>query len=107
MPACWRTCPRPDAALLFIVRKSGTQPLQISRLSAGARVQYCRKDRTRHSREFVMITVRPAAERGADNLSWLDSRHTFSFGHYYDAKHMGFGPLRVINEDRVRPGAGF
>jgi quercetin 2,3-dioxygenase len=54
-----------------------------------------------------MITLRPAAERGTDNLGWLDSRHTFSFGHYYDAKHMGFGPLRVINEDRVRPGAGF
>jgi redox-sensitive bicupin YhaK (pirin superfamily) len=54
-----------------------------------------------------MITVRPAAARGTENLGWLDSRHTFSFGHYYDAKHMGFGPLRVINEDRVRPGAGF
>jgi redox-sensitive bicupin YhaK (pirin superfamily) len=54
-----------------------------------------------------MITLRPAAERGTDNLGWLDSRHTFSFGHYYDAKHMGFGPLRVINEDRVRPGGGF
>ena len=60
---------------------------------------------TRHSREHPMITLRPAAERGTDNLGWLDSRHTFSFGHYYDAKHMGFGPLRVINEDRVRPGA--
>src|SRR5437588_4373112 len=54
-----------------------------------------------------MTTLRPAAERGADKLGWLDSRHTFSFGHYYDPKHMGFGPLRVINEDRVRPAAGF
>jgi len=54
-----------------------------------------------------MIAIRPAEERGQAKLGWLDSRHSFSFGHYYDPKHMGFGPLRVINEDRVTPGAGF
>jgi len=54
-----------------------------------------------------MISVRHAAERGTANFGWLDSRHTFSFGDYYDRKQMGFGPLRVINEDRVSPGQGF
>ncbi len=54
-----------------------------------------------------MIVERPAAERGKVGIGWLDSRHTFSFGHYHDPQWMGFGPLRVINEDRVAPGAGF
>ena len=54
-----------------------------------------------------MILQRPASDRGVVDAGWLDSRHTFSFGHYHDPQWMGFGPLRVINEDRVAPGAGF
>ncbi len=54
-----------------------------------------------------MITVRNAHERGRTTIGWLDSRHTFSFGQFYDPANMGFGPLRVINDDVVRPGAGF
>ncbi len=54
-----------------------------------------------------MQTIRYSDERGVANFGWLDSRHTFSFGHYHDQRFMGFGPLRVINEDKVAPARGF
>jgi redox-sensitive bicupin YhaK (pirin superfamily) len=54
-----------------------------------------------------MITRRPADERGSTRTDWLDSWHTFSFNRYYDARHMGFRDLRVINEDFVAPATGF
>lgn len=54
-----------------------------------------------------MLKIRKAEDRGLANLEWLSSRHTFSFADYHDPDFMGFGPLHVINEDRVEPSKGF
>ncbi len=54
-----------------------------------------------------MISIRHSNDRGAVKMGWLDAKHSFSFGSYYDPEHMGFGPLRVINEDRIQPAQGF
>ena len=54
-----------------------------------------------------MITLRRSEDRGSSKIDWLDSRHSFSFGDYYDPANESFGPLRVINEDWIKGGAGF
>ncbi|MCT0247486.1 pirin family protein [Synechococcus sp. CS-205] len=55
----------------------------------------------------TQTVLRPAAERFHGRLDWLESRHTFSFGHHYDPAWVGYGPLLVINEDTIAPGRGF
>lgn len=55
----------------------------------------------------MSIEIIPSEQRGVTRLDWLESKHSFSFGDYYDPKRMGFGALRVLNEDTIHPGGGF
>src|SRR5947207_7182997 len=99
----------PQFHLLGILQRHGRAKNKVLAPRCARRNTPCMKTTTLNPTETATATIvkRPAGARGQTELGWLHSRHTFSFGNYFDPDNMGFRSLRVINDDVVEPGGGF